>query len=770
MDDPAAPSHLAPTRHALAGAGQSADPASLLADEIARQVRAIPSANRIAWLKTTLETLQTDPGAPAELAPGIEAALTDLQANPPKSWTSYQPRFREQLGARPLPAKTPAVPEPAPQPAMPEAAGTPVEAPRAVAPFPTGSKKVGFGREVTPELVADAPWRLEPGLEAIPLTFLVRDGDLSSVRLDNILVYQANQKWEPAAEPVLRLSELAETPGSLPVRITNTFWTHRSITGSKPLALPLRMLHPRPKPGEVVRLVVVFEGLWKNGAGRQPLDHLEWSRQQLQVYLAVDQLPLRDSPCWFYGDTHTHSEFTSDMKEFGSPLPDMAAASAAIGLDWAIITDHSVDLSLANPYSSPGPEPWDALGMQAGYDPLHRVRLLRGEEVSVKSTPRGWFFGKSQTLHLLVYGIQKRIPGAMWAAEPGYMRLLPPKLLRMFRKQIKPALVGDIHPLEDVLTGSQGLGQVSVLQQGGLAFAAHPATAAQEDCGRWEDGDDQLLQRFGHGMEAWNTRSSRYTARAEFNPYPHWKLESNWAENQRGIQQWERSLRQKVTAWKPGDAAPRFVLLAGTDAHGGFNYTVGWGASLDLMTANDNAFGKVRTLLYFPALENAGERQVPPEDDILLAIRSGRAVITDGPVVSLTARFEGQRAGLGDLLTIGPAPASTGRVEIDLHFASTSEFGEQPQQLLLSGFFASPAQSLAWEIPYQPGKRLQLPDRLPEGIGYLRASVETRGPIPGKVKAKTVQDTYRCFTNPVFLYNHSGQPLALEVNLVPASA
>ena len=122
-------------------------------------------------------------------------------------------------------------------------------------------------------------------------------------------------------------------------------------------------------------------------------------RKPLRIFLAKEPLPLRTSPQWYYGDTHHHSSYTNDVKEFGNPIPDTYAAARCLGLDWLILTDHSVDLADNNPYwetkLSHGSR-WDDLGKEVQLCSDDRLRLLRGEEVTVLGVPGD----RDNTLHI----------------------------------------------------------------------------------------------------------------------------------------------------------------------------------------------------------------------------------------------------------------------------------------------------------------------------------------------------------------------------------
>jgi putative hydrolase len=78
------------------------------------------------------------------------------------------------------------------------------------------------------------------------------------------------------------------------------------------------------------------------------------------------------------GDCHSHT----DWSDGGSPLDEMAAAAAALGLEWLAVTDHSARLSVANGLSTERRVQQIALvdAANAAGAPL---RLLNGIEVDI---------------------------------------------------------------------------------------------------------------------------------------------------------------------------------------------------------------------------------------------------------------------------------------------------------------------------------------------------------------------------------------------------
>jgi hypothetical protein len=584
-----------------------------------------------------------------------------------------------------------------------------------------------------PEFWVDAPWRLEPpprdqdvDQQEIPFTFIIRDleGTLDTIGLYDLL---------DGEEPVWT----AQGPGLVRDRL----WVARTTLRRSEFKAAGRRL----------KLKATFTGEWYVLGVRKST----WE-QCVSIYLAPDPLPLRDTTQWYYGDTHYHSDYTNDIKEFGGPVADTRSAAECIGLDWLVLTDHSVDLDDENPYFAGrgGDSRWDALGEDvAQANSQGTVRILRGEEVTVLG--KTGLPGGSNILHLLVFGSQlhKLIPGA-WARK-GLLSLIaetfPPETQELYEY-----LFGTIHELEAVLTGKDRDGQPvadlegrSVQIQKALAFAAHPTTMAQGAGGTWEDED---LQQAIHGMEAWNGRAW-FSADPEECPFGHWK---NLSAKERGkclkaVDRWDEILRWRLEH----TAEPRFVLLAGSDAHGSFNYSVGLGKDWDGVRADDNCLGRVRTLLYLP--EPKATREMLSEEEVVQAIRTGSCVVTDGPVLGFSLGFNG-----GPLATLGQVMpvAGDGTLDLQIRACSTEEFGRVEHVDVVYWFLGLEArETVRVRVGKPPGGPLgnllanalryvqAVPWEvgLPSRSGYVRLQTET------EVNTPDGKQVYRCFTNPIWI-------------------
>lgn len=170
-----------------------------------------------------------------------------------------------------------------------------------------------------PEVVADIPWRLNPG-ERVPILLTVKDADRYPIILKgvNLKIQKGNN-----------LEKMAIFSGAEP--LTDYLW-HRIFSFQPPewatewINVEVRVIfNLRGRDYEI--LSDNYRGL---------------SHKPFRVYLSESDLPRSEG--WFYGDIHTHSHFTDDQVEFGVPPEVYHQIGKALGLSWIAITDHSYDL------------------------------------------------------------------------------------------------------------------------------------------------------------------------------------------------------------------------------------------------------------------------------------------------------------------------------------------------------------------------------------------------------------------------------------------
>ncbi len=275
-----------------------------------------------------------------------------------------------------------------------------------------------FLKRRQPEILADAPFRVEPSTQ-LPILCLIKDANLYPIWLEQVSV-------------CVRYSSGRSQVVCFPVeeRIENLIW-HRVFA-----------IDPLETGVAAVDVELSFRDKKRNHIVRND-NYRHTSHAPLVVQIASEPLPR--SQGWYYGETHFHSLYTSDQVEFGSPVAAAVQMAQALGLGWMAVTDHSYDLDnypgdvVRN---SPTLPLWEQLRAEVAELNLktNKFVTLIGEEISCGNR---W----GRNIHLLGYGIEQFIPGSGDSAE------------KLFK--VSPEL-----SLGEVLAKVQG--------QGGVAYAAHP--------------------------------------------------------------------------------------------------------------------------------------------------------------------------------------------------------------------------------------------------------------------------------------------------------
>jgi hypothetical protein len=249
-----------------------------------------------------------------------------------------------------------------------------------------------------PEIIADAPHRIEPG-QPLPILLLVKDAHRFPIELQTVTASIECDTQPPNITPhVLRftLHEFSEP-------ITSSLWQRIF-----PIDIPIEWR------GQMKRVNV--EMIYRCG-GREWRCHNDnysgTSRAPLRVYLAHEPLPTL--PGFVHGELHCHTDATSDQVEFGAPVETMVELAKAQGLNFFAATDHSYDLDdLPDNYlkNDPALRKWQAL--------QERIRkcnarqqdfvVLPGEEVSAGNS-------RQRNVHFLIFNSPHFFPGSGDSAE-----------------------------------------------------------------------------------------------------------------------------------------------------------------------------------------------------------------------------------------------------------------------------------------------------------------------------------------------------------------
>ena len=415
-------------------------------------------------------------------------------------------------------------------------------------------------RKSEPEIIADLPHRVEPG-HFLPVLILAKDAHTYPCILRQVTVElrqrnNAMQRFDLLKQPIALDQKLFSHVFQIDCSVL-TGWLDVDVS-------------------------FTLEAYGETSTYHND-NHKTSSRRPLRVFLSPHPLPR--FPGLHVGDPHTHSSYTEDQVEFGSPISASRDLSRAMGLSFFCVTDHSYDLDdkldsfLDNDPSLPK---WDFFQNEVNSlnNNVEDFAIVRGEEVTCENEA-------GENVHFLVFGQREFIPGSGDGAE------------RWLRKKSE-------HTIGEVLRAKSN---------GAAAFAAH----AQEPV--------PFLQRLLLGRGVWSFRDLRNEGLAGLQ-IVNGKLDAGF---EKSYQMWVRLLL----------SGSRVSAIAGNDAHGNFSRFRQIGIPfLTIREQQHQLFGKWRTGIF---IEGA-----LCEESVLLALAQGRTIMTDGPAVQMSAMSsDGQIVGIG---------------------------------------------------------------------------------------------------------------------------
>ena len=247
-----------------------------------------------------------------------------------------------------------------------------------------------FLRKHEPEIIADAPHRIEPN-QPLPILVLVKDAHKFPLKLNKV-----NAVIKKGGKILIEKELLI-----LPIELSDKLlW--------KTYEVPLDGI------SGVIECDVTFEIdngrkrlLYKNDNYRTS------SHKPMKIFVAPSPLPRFDH--LYFGECHTHSSSTDDQVEFGAPIDASSQLSQSIGLSFFCTTDHSYDLDdsinnyLVNDSNLPK---WNLLQQEVDdYNSKHQdFVIVRGEEVTCRNS-------NGRNIHLLLLGNRKFFHGSGDSAE-----------------------------------------------------------------------------------------------------------------------------------------------------------------------------------------------------------------------------------------------------------------------------------------------------------------------------------------------------------------
>ena len=306
-------------------------------------------------------------------------------------------------------------------------------------------------------------------------------------------------------------------------------------------------------------------------------NHRGTSHNALSVNISDDLLP-RIGPC-LYGETHCHTNYTSDQVEFGASVSSTAHMTAAQGLDFYCATDHSYDMDdFEDNYlkNDPKLKKWEnfKIEVQKNNEENRKVLIIPGEEVTVRNS-------RQQNVHLLVYNSDKFFPGSGDSGEKWF-------------KTYSEAAIADI---------------TRTVEHDVACFAAHPAETPP------------LLQKLFINRGEWQTDDCRVSGLNGLQFI-------NGGENKYKIEGRKLWVEQLLAGYK-------LIGLAGNDSHGNFSKFRQVGFPFFTMRENDlHLFGKWRTGVYM-------DDKVMTIKNVLNQMVSGNCFLSNGPALQMKVQSQG---------------------------------------------------------------------------------------------------------------------------------
>jgi hypothetical protein len=268
-----------------------------------------------------------------------------------------------------------------------------------------------------PEIIADIPSRITSG-SPIPVLVIIKDADNFPVIINKITVFEKRK--------VIFSQELNE-------QITTSYKDLFFYLSSSELP-----------PGDHyfdIQIEYVFEGKKKRCITD---NHRGTSHNPLPMFISQDPLPRFDN-C-FLGETHSHTNYTSDQVEFGASLDATRIMAKALDLDFFCATDHSYDLDdfkdnylLNDPDLSKWTEFHREVEMINQED--KEFLIIPGEEVTVRNN-------LDKNVHLLIYNSKKFFPGAGDSGEEWFRNNSELSISQVVSQISKAALAVSAHPSE----------------------------------------------------------------------------------------------------------------------------------------------------------------------------------------------------------------------------------------------------------------------------------------------------------------------------------
>ena len=409
-----------------------------------------------------------------------------------------------------------------------------------------------------PEIIADIPSRIQKGNQ-LPVLLIVKDSDKYDTEILNIVIFDKGIKiYSQEINTVLNQAYFD--------RIFNIDTADLEIGNHE----------------FEVKIKYKTKGKIKSCTND---NHRGTKHKPFPVYISASPLPKIDN-C-IYGETHSHTNYTSDQLEFGASLKSTSVLAESMGLNFFCATDHSYDLDdeennyLKNDHTLPK---WNNLlkEIKQENETNSNFKIIAGEEASLHNY-------KNKNIHCLIYNSEKFYPGNGDSGE---------KWLQPYSELTIENVLNDVN-------------------KNALIFAAHPVEPVP------------FLQKLLIRRDNWHAedcRNPRLNGLQFGNGGPQKYFED-------GKKLWIKLLLE----------GHKLIGLAGNDAHGNFARYRQVSFPFIKMEENDyHLFGVWRTGVYLnsPELET---------EFILQSIRKGNCFLTNGPAIQFQAFSKDKKFSIGSI-------------------------------------------------------------------------------------------------------------------------
>ena len=279
---------------------------------------------------------------------------------------------------------------------------------------------ISFLLKKEPEILFDAPHRLDPGQD-IPVLLFFKDAHRYPVTLKSV--------------------KLAITGSSLVQKTVH--FDEINLNIDKKVFWKIFYITP-PETGWLeIQPIAVCE--IKGREFEVGVDNFRFSsKAPLKVFTSDEPLPCEKG--WLYGDIHTHSIYSSDHVEYGAPIQCAVELASASGLSWFAATDHSYDLDdCKDDFTRNNPDLplWKKLNDDISLINSH-FTVIRGEEISCGT-------GHGKNAHLICLGNKSFIEGWGDSAEKWLVTQPQLSISEVLERIMKDNALGiAAHPLEKV--------------------------------------------------------------------------------------------------------------------------------------------------------------------------------------------------------------------------------------------------------------------------------------------------------------------------------